>query len=304
MGKKRGVVESEDVDTTAVCPAPSLDLEPETPPHKKHKKHKKKHKKSKHGETADQSSEYISVDDDSPKPAIKLKIKIGKETLGTTSVTKTALASAEVLPISASKGVKDENDDTSDEEKQWLDALEKGDLDDNGELKKSKDKKLLTTRQKALLHGKKEKELLQLPIETKSVELTKEQLARRQQTASRRRQQAHEKQEKDKKLTLERLLKKQESKNKAMRSKGSKKMNIPRVRYLSNKSGIRVSIPHGFQYPLVSAEPLPPPKAKEMCGVEGCNNPKKYNCSKTSVRLCSLACYRKNLEQNSGETKT
>lgn len=34
-----------------------------------------------------------------------------------------------------------------DEEERWLDALEKGELDDNGELKKEIDESLLTTRQ-------------------------------------------------------------------------------------------------------------------------------------------------------------
>ena len=33
------------------------------------------------------------------------------------------------------------------EEKEWLDALERGDLDDSGMLKKDKDPKLLTARQ-------------------------------------------------------------------------------------------------------------------------------------------------------------
>lgn len=34
-----------------------------------------------------------------------------------------------------------------DEEEKWLDALEKGELDDNGELKKEVDESLLTARQ-------------------------------------------------------------------------------------------------------------------------------------------------------------
>lgn len=34
-----------------------------------------------------------------------------------------------------------------DEEEKWLDALEKGELDDNGELKKEIDETLLTARQ-------------------------------------------------------------------------------------------------------------------------------------------------------------
>ena len=39
------------------------------------------------------------------------------------------------------------DEDTSDEEKQWLAALEKGDLDDKGELRKNKDLSLMTARQ-------------------------------------------------------------------------------------------------------------------------------------------------------------
>ena len=39
------------------------------------------------------------------------------------------------------------DDDTSDEEREWLQALEAGELDDSGAVKKSKDPKLLTARQ-------------------------------------------------------------------------------------------------------------------------------------------------------------
>ncbi len=46
-----------------------------------------------------------------------------------------------------SKKKKKDDSDTSDEEKAWLDALEKGTLDDNGEVKKEKDISLLTARQ-------------------------------------------------------------------------------------------------------------------------------------------------------------
>lgn len=38
-------------------------------------------------------------------------------------------------------------DDTSDEEKEWLNALESGTLDDNGEVKKERDVSMLTARQ-------------------------------------------------------------------------------------------------------------------------------------------------------------
>ena len=48
--------------------------------------------------------------------------------------------------VGLAKG-KSAQDDTSDEEQQWLAALEAGTLDDNGDFKKSKDPSLLTARQ-------------------------------------------------------------------------------------------------------------------------------------------------------------
>ena len=42
---------------------------------------------------------------------------------------------------------KKDDEDTSDEERQWLNALEAGELDENGDVKKSKASSLLTTRQ-------------------------------------------------------------------------------------------------------------------------------------------------------------
>ena len=45
-----------------------------------------------------------------------------------------------------------------DEEERWLDALEKGELDDNGELKKEVDESLLTARQvRKRIRGRKDK---------------------------------------------------------------------------------------------------------------------------------------------------
>ena len=52
--------------------------------------------------------------------------------------------------------------------------------------------------QRALLHGQPEEMLLQLPSGYKTPEFTEEQLQRRQQRAKKRREQAFEKQEKDK----------------------------------------------------------------------------------------------------------
>ncbi|ESO97737.1 hypothetical protein LOTGIDRAFT_104239, partial [Lottia gigantea] len=189
-----------------------------------------------------------------------------------------------------------------DEEKQWLDALEAGELDDYGDIKKNANTKPLTTRQKALLHGQQENELLQLPSGYKNVELTEEQLQRRQVRAKKRRIQAQEKREKDKKQTLDRLLKKQDSR--ARKGRGSKRSNIPRVRYLLKSGGNTISIPQGFQLPFTPQPPRLPPKPPVKCGVKGCNNVKKYNCSKTDVPLCSLTCYKKNLIHSQSQTAT
>lgn len=46
-----------------------------------------------------------------------------------------------------------------DEEERWLDALEKGELDDNGELKKEVDESLLTARQVKKMERQKKKSL-------------------------------------------------------------------------------------------------------------------------------------------------
>ena len=56
-----------------------------------------------------------------------------------------------------------DDDDADNDEKRWLDALESGDLDDNGELRREKDRSFLTARQRALLDGGPIGELLQLP---------------------------------------------------------------------------------------------------------------------------------------------
>ncbi len=66
----------------------------------------------------------------------------------------------------------------------------------------------------------KEETLLELPTGYKNKQLTEEQLQRRQQRAKKRREQAQEKREKDKKQTLERLLKKQETRGKKVLSMG------------------------------------------------------------------------------------
>eukprot|EP00105_Crassostrea_gigas_P004796 XP_011418138.1 PREDICTED: INO80 complex subunit B [Crassostrea gigas] len=305
MGKRKESGTEEDIfsDSSAIS-------------HKKHKKHKKKHKKKK-----DQGEDYAVVPEGGGVsggvsgvggPKIKLKLKIGGQTMGTKnlpSVEKTENSGDDSPVIDVtdetwegeepSFPTKKKGDDTSDEEKEWLDALEKGTLDDSGMLKRSKDPKLMTARQRALIHGQ-QAELLQLPSGYKTVELTEEQVEKRQQRAKKRRQQAQEKREKDKKQTLDRLLKKQEAKSKGPKMKGSRRSNVPRVRYINNKSEISISVPTGIQFPF-PPQRATPPKQAISCGVGGCTNQKKYSCSKTGTPLCSLDCYKKNLLQNAAQ---
>ncbi|XP_064618964.1 INO80 complex subunit B-like isoform X2 [Lineus longissimus] len=303
-----------------------LSIDSTSSSHKKHKKHKKKHKKRK-----DQGGEddFVSVVDESPRPSIKLTIKIGGEMLGEKSVTKT-----EIIPAPATATDTHASDDESidwedyadddvttttntssipvlmpglsallkkkqekhesDEESAWLKALEAGELDDNGEIKKEKNPKLLTARQRALVQGRQEKELVQLPSGYKAPEYTEEQLQRRQQRAKKRRDQAHEKREKDKKQTIDRLLKKQETKSKGAGKGKSRRHNVPRVRYHSTARGSTISFPQGAHCPMLQEGPISLPKPRPLCGVPSCKNPKKYNCSKTLVPLCSLECYKRN----------
>ncbi|GFO41166.1 ino80 complex subunit b-like [Plakobranchus ocellatus] len=127
---------------------------PSGPPSKRHKKHKKKHK---HRRDTEQEEPLTPQ-----KSSIKLKLKLGKETMGTKNVTPVVQA---VAAETATEGrlVKktDASDDEISDEEKWLDALEKGNLKSYGDIGK-KDPSLLTARQKALLHGTQDG-LLELP---------------------------------------------------------------------------------------------------------------------------------------------
>ncbi|MEQ2202281.1 hypothetical protein XENOCAPTIV_007452 [Xenoophorus captivus] len=182
-----------------------------------------------------------------------------------------------------------------DEEERWLDALEKGELDDNGELKKEIDESLLTARQKALLHKQQSQPLLELPMGYKEKEMTAEMMQKREERARKRRLQAAKKAEENKNQTIERLTKTSKAKIKSLKERKSKQNQCPMVRYSDSAQGIAISFPTGVPSP-APAPPVHPPLAPVNCGVSGCTNFKKYSCSKTGVPLCSLECYRKNLQ--------
>ncbi|CAI5785014.1 INO80 complex subunit B [Podarcis lilfordi] len=285
---------------------------------KKHKKHKKKHKKRHHREEAGLPPvEPLAA---LPKPQLKLKIKLGGQILGTKSVpTFTVIPERprspsplmvvddedepmEGVPIEQYRAWLDEDSnlepsplpELDTEEQRWLDALERGELDDNGELKKEVDESLLTARQKALLHKQQSQPLLELPMGYKAKELTEEMLVKREERARKRRLQAAKKAEENKNQTIERLTKTSKAKVKTLRERKAKAAAAPMVSYRNAADGITVSFPLGVSAPLLPslppAVPLPTP-----CGVGGCPNLKRYSCSLTGVPLCSLACYKKNL---------
>lgn len=319
--------------------------------HKKHKKHKKKHHRD---DGHSFSSEALESDYGAviKPPQLKLKIKLGGQTMGTKSVPTFTVIPEAVRSLSPLMVDSDENEDSSssdeddddddeddddddddapsegvpieqyrawldedsnlepsplpemdadsflegpmDEEEKWLDALEKGELDDNGELKKEIDESLLTARQRALLHKQQSQPLLELPMGYKEKELTAEMLQKREERARKRRLQAAKKAEESKKQTIERLTKTSKAKIKSTKERKAKQVQVPMVRYSDNAHGAAISYPVGVEVP-VAAPPRPPPSSPVNCGVAGCSNLKRYSCSKTGTPLCSLDCYRKNL---------
>ncbi|NWH68426.1 IN80B protein, partial [Geococcyx californianus] len=186
-------------------------------------------------------------------------------------------------------------EEEEEEEERWLDALEKGELDDNGELKKEVDESLLTARQKALLHKQQAQPLLELPMGYKAKELTEEMLVKREERARKRRLQAAKKAEENKNQTIERLTKTNKAKVKTLRERKAKQASCPVVRYCNGTECITVSFPAGIALPLPPT-PAPAVPAPVLCAVAGCSNRKRYSCSRTGRPLCSLACYRRNLQ--------
>uniref|UniRef100_A0A3Q0T741 INO80 complex subunit B n=1 Tax=Amphilophus citrinellus TaxID=61819 RepID=A0A3Q0T741_AMPCI len=287
--------------------------------HKKHKKHKRKH----HSFPEAPEPEPVAVP--RPPPQLRLKIKLGGQTLGTKSVPTFTVHPGVARPPSplmiidndpsvpleqyrawldedsnlATSPLPDMDSDSMlggpvDEEERWLDALEKGELDDNGELKKEIDESLLTARQKALLHKQQSQPLLELPMGYKEKEMTAEMMQKREERARKRRLQAAKKAEENKNQTIERLTKTSKAKIKSMKERKSKQNQCPMVRYSDSVQGMAISFPAGVPAP-APALPCPPPPAPMNCGVSGCTNLKKYSCSKTGVPLCSLECYKRNL---------
>lgn len=227
-----------------------------------------------------------------------------------------------------------QHDDTSSDEERWLNAIETGKLEEvDDELKKikPKDPKLMTARQRAMYEknvgegkdvspSKTRKSatssttivvdgvqanvsssgelLLALPNfkykEKEKQPLTAEDIEKSKEKAQKRKQLADEKREKDKKKTMERLLKKQDSKMVKSTKMRPVKQQLPVISYRNTADKITLSFPLNMEFPAAKL-PIDPPKPV-LCGISGCKNRKRYSCSKTNIPLCSLDCYKKNVE--------
>lgn len=111
--------------------------------------------------------------------------------------------------------------------------------------------------------------------------------------SQKRKQLADEKREKDKKKTMERLLKKQESKATKSAKARTNRSSVPVIVYKITETGGTLIYPPDVEFPLKTEKIKQPPPPK-YCSM-GCGNLKKYSCSKTGAALCSLECYKKNI---------
>lgn len=255
----------------------------------------KKQKKQNRSQELDDSEAVEVVDSPAVDSAAEMS---AAERLKSLTPKAAAAAAAAVVKAKKKKGRKDSG--TSSEEERWLDAIESGKLEQvDDELRKIKDPKLMTARQRAMYERGNDKEqipgaelLMSLPTGYKEKVLTAEAIQKAQIKSQKRKQLADEKREKDKKKTMERLLKKQESKT----AKGGKNRNIktavPLISYKNTVKGSTLTIPPNFEFPFKAQYFSNPPEVQK-CAL--CENPKRYNCSRTNIPLCSFKCYKLNV---------
>jgi len=193
------------------------------------------------------------------------------------------------------------------EEEQWLAAVESGNLEQvencDSELRSVREPSMLTARQRAMGGEEGEGELLEMldfsrrnsSLNTDKTELTEEEKLLK---AQKRKVIESEKKEKIKKKTMDTLLKKKDSKaTKQIKTQKNIKDGIPKISYTQNANGYSLSFPSGHEFPMISQPCRSPPKVK-LCQM--CPNPKRYNSSTTGEPVCSLACYKANLQLVSG----
>lgn len=290
---------------------------------KKHKKHKKHKKKQRHHDYETDTNELTVIDVVSDAPdmntievpanniitittdlsaAEKLKSQFTTPKLSQTLNTSTASSNNKASTSKKKKHLKAKDSGTSSEEERWLDAIESGKLEQvDDELKKIKDPKLMTARQRAMYERGNDKEstfpggemLMALPSGYKEKVMTAEAIQKAQIKSQKRKQLADEKREKDKKKTMERLLKKQESKSaKNMKNRPAKTIIVPMITYRDTINGATVTFPPNILFPIKRQTEKVAPKL-QVCAL--CGDAKRYSCSKTNIPLCSFRCYKKNV---------
>lgn len=262
----------------------------DTSPKRSAKKNKTKKSKSVTSEDGSSSNELVIVDETSSltKPKILPPNK-----------------NSPVPSTSNSNKKRKKRDSASSDEERWLTAIESGKLEDvDEELKKikPKDPALMTARQRAMYDRTGEGTssmstpmLMSLPTGYKEKVMTAEAIQKAAIKSLKRKQLADEKREKDKKKTMERLLKKQDSKAARQSKSRVVKSSTPSIVYKQNIDITIMAFPEGFDFPLESKKVVKLPRPV-YCSM-GCGNLKKYSCSKTGVPLCSLDCYKSNISR-------
>lgn len=139
--------------------------------------------------------------------------------------------------------------------------------------------------------------------------LTEEMLLKREERARKRRLQAARRAEEHKNQTIERLTKTAAPGGRGGRgaARGERRGGraaapaaAPMVRYSSGAQGSTLSFPPGVPTPTAVAQRPAPSGPAPRCSVPGCPHPRRYACSRTGQALCSLQCYRINLQLRLG----
>ena len=196
---------------------------------------------------------------------------------------------------------------SEDEEEKWLDAVESGNLHTvDAELKSINDPKTMTARQRAIIDRRNNDEYnddyshMSLAYIKKPKFESEEDAKIKAMKVEKRKEIEKEKREQDRIKTMERLLNKKETLSSKtvkglMEKPISAEASTPKITYIKNHDLTTLTFPEGMTMPIPTMKPLKPPE-KIKCAIKTCKNVKKYNCSKTGKPLCSLGCYKKNLQ--------
>ncbi|KAG9295036.1 hypothetical protein G9A89_017830 [Geosiphon pyriformis] len=182
-------------------------------------------------------------------------------------------------------------------------AKKKGVIDlSSASSSKKGDNLVLTKRQRARLNEEYQHDLLELPMEpTRKKHLTEEEIAlRKSETARRRKHQSIQRAEQDKMDTINRLLKKQNTKRRSKEDEADnnqdnqkdgtsrKPMQATSFHYVNCLNGSTLSIPIGVPVPISFDKGPNYPPPVPTCDHLGCQHPKKYRSVKNYKYACSM----------------